>query len=168
MFRHIKLVVKATVSQLPGVIYIAMVTLVCSALELLPGDEPGLHTAAASNFIAFCFPVVSGGFLPVPLPFCISVPRLEHKFCRCLLTCSWIWIWHLAINKRCTLCKYSKCLFFSLICIINKPVRLKETTISQNHICLVSLTLFLSLMMLCMNYEWCFQPSHLKHTRIFS
>lgn len=46
---HIKLVVKATVSQLPGVIYIAMVTLGCSLLELLPGDEKELYAAAVSQ-----------------------------------------------------------------------------------------------------------------------
>lgn len=48
---HIKLVVKATVSQLPGVIYIAMVTLACSLLELFPGDEKELYTAAVSQLL---------------------------------------------------------------------------------------------------------------------
>lgn len=44
VFRHIKPVVKATVSQLPGMIYITMVTLACSPLELLPSDELELRS----------------------------------------------------------------------------------------------------------------------------
>ena len=55
VFRHIKVVVKATVSQLPGVIYIAMVTHACSPLELLPGDEAKLYAAAVSIY-CFLFP----------------------------------------------------------------------------------------------------------------
>lgn len=44
VFRRIKLVVKATVSQLPGMIYITMVTLACSPLELLPSEELELRS----------------------------------------------------------------------------------------------------------------------------
>lgn len=44
MFRHIRLVVKATVSQLPGMIYVTMVTLAWSPLELVPSAELELHS----------------------------------------------------------------------------------------------------------------------------
>lgn len=56
VFRHIKPVVKATVSQLPGVIYIAMVTLACFPFESLPAEELESYAAAAFPFNAFCFP----------------------------------------------------------------------------------------------------------------
>lgn len=44
VFTHVKLVVRATVSQLPGMIYITMVTLACSPLELVRSDELELHS----------------------------------------------------------------------------------------------------------------------------
>lgn len=49
VFRHIRLVVKATVSRLPGMIYITMVTLACSPLELVPSDELELHNICITS-----------------------------------------------------------------------------------------------------------------------
>lgn len=57
VFRNIRLVVKETDSQLPGMIYITMVTLGSSPLELVPSDELQLHsigfslTASVSQFL---------------------------------------------------------------------------------------------------------------------
>lgn len=52
-----ELVVKATVSRLPGVIYITMVTLGCCLLEPLPSDEEALRSSvllhSGEQLIAF-------------------------------------------------------------------------------------------------------------------
>lgn len=65
VFRHIKLVVKATISPLPGMIYITMVTLACSPLELLPNDELKLRS--------FCITfMASVSQLPLGMLFCVE------------------------------------------------------------------------------------------------
>lgn len=57
VFRNIRLVVKETDSQLPGMIYITMVTLGSSPLELVPSDAATQHWFLIDGF---CFPVSTG------------------------------------------------------------------------------------------------------------
>lgn len=88
---HIKLVVKATVSQLPGVIYIAMVTLACSLLELLPGDSssytqqqyPSYCLLFPSYRCDYCYNngVTGGSKLSLRVSVCIFVPIMEMFIC---------------------------------------------------------------------------------------
>lgn len=73
VFRRIKLVVKATVSQLPGMIYITMVTLACSPLELLPTEELELRSIcitlmASVSQLVTGNGVLGGGFLTSSFP----------------------------------------------------------------------------------------------------
>lgn len=59
VFRHIKLVVKATISPLPGMIYITMVTLACSPIRASSQWRAGA-TQVLYHIYGFCFPVATG------------------------------------------------------------------------------------------------------------
>lgn len=120
VFMHITLVVKATVSQLPGMIYITMVTLSCSPLELVPSDELELHS------ICITF-TASVSQLPLGMLHWLEAP-LIHQTCIVTAACFSVLTTFLP-SPACPVKKAScsfliKCVYFTT-CVLHKP--------PQNH-----------------------------------